>query len=114
MKNKGFTLIELIAIVSLLALILSLSFPYFLNIAKRNEDNKYKSVVDDLCMAGKTYIQAENIEAVNSTMTISIRDLIDYGIVKPNISNPETGASLKNKSLIYTVNSDNSMSCRIN
>ena len=56
MKNKGFTMIELLAIVTVLAAILLVSFPTLINITRKDKERKYNDMVDTLCKAGETYI----------------------------------------------------------
>lgn len=67
MNNKGFTLIELIGVIVILVLIFSLSFPLYLNMIKTNKENVNKTLEEDLCLAGKSYIYGKR----NSDSAIS-------------------------------------------
>lgn len=117
MNNKGFTLIELIAIMVILVLIFFISFPQILNITKTDEEKKYNNMVDNLCIAGKSYISA-NIDDFNGLTTIgneielTIQELMDYGNVDKNIKNPKTNNSVMNDVLVYSVLSDYSLDCK--
>jgi len=116
MNNKGFTLIELTAIILVLATIFLISFPKFMNMAISDEEKKYENMIDNLCLAGESYIY-NNIDefkqyfTVDNKIEIIIEELIVYGNVDNNLNNPKTEKSVKNDILTYTVMSDNSLSC---
>lgn len=116
MNNKGFTLIELVAIVLVLAAIFLVSFPSLLNLSKKDEEKKYDSIVENLCLAGDSYIKNnENVfknEIIpNNKIEIEINELIIDGIVNQSTKNPKTNKSVENDKLIYTVQSDKSLNC---
>lgn len=117
MNTKGFTLIELIAIILILAAIFLVSFPNFINTASMDEEKKYEDMIENLCLAGKSYIYAnmENfteLSTIGSTIEISIEELIVYGNVDSDLTNPKTEKNVKDGVLIYTVLSDNSLDCK--
>ena len=112
MNNKGFTLIELVAIVLVIAAIFMVSFPNLLNLSKK----KYNSMVESLCLAGATYIYNNEVDfksmiIPNNKIEIVISELIINEMVKNNTMNPKTNKSVENDKLIYTVQSDKSLSC---
>ena len=116
MNNKGFTLIELTAIIVVLVAIFLVSFPYLTNTAKSDEEKKYDDMVENLCLAGESYIYAntddfEELSTINSEIQIVVQELMTYGNVDSNLKNPKTGNSVKNSKLIYTVLSDYSLDC---
>lgn len=116
MNNKGFTLIELVAIVLVIAAIFLVSFPSLLNLSKKDEEKKYNSMVENLCLAGDSYIKnnEKNFKSEiipNNRIEIEINELIIYGIVKQDTKNPKTNKSVENDKLIYTVQSDKSLNC---
>ena len=116
MNTKGFTLIELTAVIVVLASIFLVSFPTLLNTARSDEEKKYNDMVDNLCLAGKSYIYAnvddfEGLSIVNTEIEININDLITYGNVDKDLKDPKTETFVKNNKLIYTVLSDYSLDC---
>lgn len=116
MNNKGFTLIELVAIVLVIAAIFLVSFPNLLNMSKADEEKKYDNMVENLCLAGESYIYAnvddfQQLSIVNSTIEISIEELIIYGNVDSDLKNPNTNESVENDTLIFRVLSDNTLDC---
>ena len=111
MNNKGFTLVELIGIVLILALIFLVSFPNFVSMSKISDEKRYENMVKDLCMAGESYIYANGMSVDSGGIQISIKDLIDYGNVDKNLKDVKTGESVKDKTLIFTKNSDGTLNC---
>lgn len=116
MDNKGFTLIEVIAIMVILVGIFLVSFPVFSNMAKSEDDNKYNIMIKDLCTAGKTYIYSNlddfpNLSNVGSQIEIKIEELIIYGSVDKKILNPKTNTSIESDTLKYIVLDDLSLDC---
>lgn len=113
--NKGFTLIELIGIVLILATIVLISFPMLTGITKKENDNKYNSMVEDLCLAGKSYIYANisdyDLNTADSSFTIDIKTLIDYGNVSSDIINPKTNNSINSDHLYFKVLTDKTLDC---
>lgn len=116
MENKGFTLIEVIAIMVVLVGIFLVSFPVFTNMAKTEENNKYNNLVNDLCIAGKTYMYANmdefpELSIIGNEIEIRIEELIMYGNVDKNTLNPETNTSVEKATIKYIVLDDLSLKC---
>ena len=116
MNNKGFTLIELTAIIVVLVAIFLVSFPSLLGLAKDNEEKQYDNMVSNICAAGKEYIYS-NIEKYSEEMQnsgiiqIYVSTLIFYGNVDGSIINPKTDESINKDTLEYKVLSDKSLNC---
>jgi len=114
--QKGFTLVELVAIILILSLIFLVSFPSLKNLTKTEDDKKYDNMVHDLCMAGKSYMYSfddysELLSIVNNEIELEINELILYGNVDKNLINPKTNLSVENDILKYTVLEDFTLSC---
>lgn len=119
MNTRGFTLIELTAVIVVLAAIFLVSFPNFLNVSRADKEKEYNNMVDNLCMAGRTYIYANmndfsELSTVGSTIRINISDLITYGNVDKNTINVKTEKKIENDFLTYTVLNDYSLECEYN
>ena len=118
MKEQGFTLIELIAVVTILVAIFLVAFPSILNLSTSNDELDYNSMVDSLCLAGESYIYDnpdlfnESLSIVNFEINIPIYDLISNGYVDKNIINKKTKKLINTDTLIYTVLDDNSLDCK--
>ena len=116
MNNKGFTLIELVGIVLILAAIFLVSFPALLNMTKADEEKSYNTMITDLCLAGESYIYSNmedfnNLSVIGSNININIDELILYGNVDSDLKNPKTKASVSQDRLVYTVLQDYSLDC---
>ena len=114
--NKGFTLIEVIAIMVVLVGIFLVSFPSLTNMAKLNDEKRYENMISDLCTAGKTYMYANldkfpELEIINSEIELQISELISYGIVDKNTVDPKTELSVEDNILKYIVVEDLSLKC---
>lgn len=107
METKGFTLVELIAVIVVLVAIFLVSFPSFMSMTKEAEENEYNDMIDNLCLAGKSYIYANmdkfDTNSIGKTIEVTISTLEAYG----NIDKDSTDGIL-----IYTVNEDYSLDCK--
>lgn len=117
MNNKAFTLIELTAIIVVLAAIFLVSFPSLINIAKSDEEKKYENMIENLCLAGESYIYANiddfnELSIVGNQIDINISILMQEEYVDSKSKNPRTEQSIKNNKLTYTVLSDKSLECK--
>lgn len=116
MNTRGFTLIEVIAIMVVLVGIFLVSFPALTNMAKSEEEKKYSNMVNDLCTAGKTYMYSNmdefpELSVMESEIELQISVLISYGSIDKDLINPKTGLSVKNNILKYTVLEDFTLNC---
>lgn len=117
--NRGFTLIELTAVIVVLAAIFLVSFPAFMNMSKADQDKQYSDMVKNLCLAGEAYIYANmdeysELSIVDSQITITIEKLIQYGNVKKDIINIKTDETVNDDTLTFTVLNDYSLDCLYN
>ena len=111
-KNSGFTLVELIGIVVILALVFLVTYPNIVLLSKNENKKKYEVMVKDLCLAGESYIYAEGVDIIpNQSITVSIQDLVDKGYVEKNLKDVRTNQYVKNNTLTYTVGIDKSLEC---
>ena len=117
MNNKGFTMIELLAIVTVLVTILIVSFPTIINMTKKDKERQYDDMVSTLCKAGETYIYENQDEfpklgQVGEVFNLKIKKLIDDKLVDSNIENSKTNMKVENSTLKYKVEDDKSLSCQ--
>ena len=92
MKNKGFTLVELLAVVAILAIVAGLSMAVFTRVREATLNQELNNI--------KAYIetQAQNYAADTNITVINVEGLIQAGYVEPDdetdIYNPVTNESL--------------------
>ena len=90
MNKKGFTLIELIATIVIMALILIMVMPSITALVNNNEDKDYEYYGDALIEAAKIFVNKEG-EDITSLGTINFigcidityQDLIDSNLIEP-------------------------------
>lgn len=114
MNKKGFTFIELIAIILVLGAICLVSFPTILNMAKQSDKNTYEEYKKTVCLASQTYIDNDyEITDDINIIEVSIDDLVDLGYLDSNLINPKTDKKVteENDTVIVTINSDKSLDC---
>ena len=102
LKNKGFTLVELVAIIVVLAAIFLLAFPTLLKTSTNAENAKFAVVENVLCEAGKSYLYTETPTFDDGTAILNVSDLIEYGVVDPDMKNPLDDGPIGDDRLILT------------
>ena len=72
MKNKGFTLVEMITVIALLAIIGMISIPVVEGVIKRSKDRVYNTQLEEIKSGAKKYATEyiENISSVDGGQTI--------------------------------------------
>ena len=95
MNTRGFTLVEVIAIMVILASIFLVGFPVLDSMLKSDEEKLYNTMIDNLCTAGKTYLYSNmdiypELSNSNEQIEIPISKLIEYGNVDKTMKNPKT------------------------
>lgn len=113
MNKKGFTLVELIAIILVLSIILTVIFISLTNSIENTKESEYKNFIFNLEMAAETYVNLPGIYKVidekiknGETVIISISDLIGAGIIDEVPINPKTEQEFRNY-IVINKNSNN-------
>lgn len=94
MNSKGFTLVELLAVIVILAIILSIAVPTITNIIDNSNQEAYVSNEKMIVKAAKTYIAGNNVELPNTigdTLEIKISTLQSAGYLNP-IKDPKNSS----------------------
>ncbi len=81
MNKRGFTLVELLAIISILAIIITISVSAFHNTQQTIIEKQYENIVNDILLKAEDYAH-KNGFTINITLTVN--DLIEKGILLPN------------------------------
>lgn len=88
MKNKGFTLVEVMAIVIIIAAIALVSFPVLTNVVKNNEKIEEDTFKESAVSAGKTYFNLNKDKFVFDGFgyaNVEVSELINQNVLdKPN------------------------------
>ena len=119
MKNeKGFTMVELLGIVAIIAAILVFTGPSIVGMLKRDEETEYNRFLEDLYLATETYIQLNisnypELSNTGGTSNVMVQSLIENGYVKASTVNPKTDEVIKKTDIVVvTKESDGSYTYR--
>lgn len=118
MKEKGFTLVELLATMVLLILIFLLIYPAITNILSKSKETLYEKQINTILSASYDY-SLQNISLLpkhNKETYITLGNLKVLGLVDVNISDPNSGikfddnvvVSIKNVGTNYSYSDKNS------
>ena len=100
-KRNGFTLIELMAVIIILAVIALIVTPLIIGGIKESKEKLYDTQLENIKSAAKSYMIDLDLEN-DSTLTLTLDELQKAGYVKEDIKNPKTGESF-NKCLLVSV-----------
>ena len=93
MKSKGFTLVELLAVIVIISLLLTIAVPNIIGLSQRIQKNMYCSKVQNIEIASKLYAE-DNLDGfTNNQMEIYVSDLIDNNVFKKEDKNCVLGNS---------------------
>ena len=122
MKQNGFTLIELIGVVAILALIMVVTIPQLMSTMTKSNVKELESFAYDLETSAMTYVENEwsdfKIEYLkynkDGSYCISLSSLIEKNYIKKTEIDPSTNAVIdaNGKYILLTNISDNSGSYR--
>lgn len=111
-NNKGFTLIELIATILLLALVMGIGVYSISKTIQKNKDSSYQLLIKEIKEAVNTYYQECKFINDNCNNTITLGYLVEQGFLKGNKTN-ETGANKDKYTLVNPNTGNNIYDCNI-
>ena len=79
MKNKGFTLVELIAVIVIIALVLALTTGIFIGVRKNILEQVYENTINDILTKAESYAKETGM---TGTIDINVVFLIKNGYLK--------------------------------
>ena len=91
--KKGFTLVEVLAVIVILGLLVVIISPVVNNLLGDSEDTLYQEQIDGIVKASKKYVveHSELLPENGDSIAIYISDLIDNGAIdKDKVINPKT------------------------
>lgn len=106
MNKNGFTLIETIMVIAILALLMLILVPNVISLINKNNIKSCQNLEASIKNAAKVYVTNNkyqlgfncNTSEKTSTVTISIQNLIDSGDLKlqnDNLVNPKNNSTIK-------------------
>lgn len=111
MKNRGFTLVELLGVITVLALITLIAVPSITGTLKKQKEMQYNKYLNDLYLATEAYVLNQDeydLSQVNQTIYIKLEDVVKAKYLNSTIVNPKTNEKLNVAHYIkITVKEDN-------
>ena len=110
MKKNGFTMVELIAIIVIMACILLIVLPSINNTIKNSEEKEKQEALNSIYMAAENYLMANyddhKIDNVGDTTYINIMDLISNDYMSIDTLNPNNDSTFSNKDVVKVIRND--------
>lgn len=112
MNRRGFTLIELVMVIALLAIMALILVPNVLVLIDKNNEKSCNSLKNNIISAAKLYV-SENKYTLgfncpdNNRKEIEVSTLTGYGNLTDNVTNPVTKEDLSTKEITVTYDCDN-------
>ena len=105
MKKNAFTLVELLAIIVIMASMLLIILPSINGTIKNSEEAKKQEALNSIYMAAENYVMANydeysSLDNIGSTEYVYIMDLINNGYLDINTNNPNTDLAFNNKDVV--------------
>jgi prepilin-type N-terminal cleavage/methylation domain-containing protein len=91
-NNKAFTLIELLAVVTILTILSLVITPIIDKNIKKSKEQAFNTQIENIRLAGISYYSDNTLlkPSENSSVTITLSELINLGYIG-NVKNPKTG-----------------------
>jgi prepilin-type N-terminal cleavage/methylation domain-containing protein len=109
MNKKGLTLIELLAVITIIGLVLLVVLPNLDTLSKRAKEQEYDQAVTILKNATKNYIDQIDSSGLNNIgdyKEITLGDLAQAKLIQPPFTNPKTGDVLPLTSVVKVTKID--------
>ncbi len=100
MKDRAFTLIELLSILVILGVITIVGVPTMVTSSKKSKERDYNEFRQTVSNAAEVYVETHQDKYItlkntnNATATIDINDLISVGLLNSQLTNPNTNQTI--------------------
>ena len=98
--KKGFTLIEMLGIITVLAVLLLVTFPNLSKSLKQTKENKNSNFTNNLKVSAETYIELnrdnyKNLDIPGTEVSFTVQDLYDANLLKGQYENVNSQDKIK-------------------
>lgn len=95
MNKKGFTLVELLAVIAILLLLISLITPKIIGQIENSKDVAYNEQIEELINASRIYMSQHNNLLLDDAYVISFQELKNSGLITSDkVLDPRTNQIL--------------------
>ena len=104
--KKGFTLVELLAIITILGIILLIGTSSMSKVIKEQKENLYKEQISSFIDSAKLWANdnTSSLPSYGGNVKLLLGYLIDENYIKPNVKNPITDETFSNSDYICIFN----------
>ena len=107
--KKGFTLIEMIASLTVISAIILITVPQVKNLLKTEENNEYEQFLSSIYLATESYISKKNdefpdLKTIGGTACINMEDIVREHFLKSTEISTKTNESILSSSITVTLN----------
>lgn len=103
MKNKGFTLVEMLGVMTLLVVIFAFIYPNVIQMLEKGKETDYAEYESSVFLATEAYVNSDTTlssQLVNEgdSVFVTYSDLLTSGFLSSKLVNPKTNKSAGNES----------------
>ena len=105
MNKKGFTIVELLVTITLLAIISTIAAISITSFINKNKENNYEILKNTILEASKEYVTDNRYGNIDSSITAQY--LLDNHYITSGLTDPKTGKNIDLNSVIITITFQN-------
>lgn len=105
MNKKGFTIVELLVTITLLAIISTISVISITSFINKNKENNYEILKNTILQASKEYVTDNRYGNIDSSITAQY--LLDNHYITSGLTDPKTGKNIDLNSVVITITYQN-------
>lgn len=114
MKKKGFTLVELLAVLIILVALLLIIIPVVANSIKEGKEKIYNSQINNIKLALESWMSENQKPNNGEYIVLSLSQLKEAGEVEVDIKNPNTKELFPNDMILKIINNDGIIEYEVN
>lgn len=111
--KKGFTLAELLGVLVILGAILLIAIPVVDKVIKSGQEDLYQDQIESIKSSLNLWMSNNQKPAVDETITLSLSQLKEAGVVELDITNPKTNELFPNDMILKISNNQGTIEYQI-